>query len=71
MSGIMDELEAWDTAVPVNRDGSYPYDGQAITAYFLDRKVAVIPLSDLARRAIKRGHGGDLMLEIAGIKAPS
>jgi hypothetical protein len=60
LSGITEDenFSEFDYAVPINENGTYPYNGRAITVYWKgDKGVEIIPHSSLAAMAIKRQQG--------------
>lgn len=55
-SGIenQSDFSTFDYAIPINEDGSYPYDGNAISVYKKGRYFAeIVPYSELAKMALK------------------
>jgi len=52
LSQISKDLKEFDTAIPMNSNGSYPFNGRAITCYFKDGRVELVEYKTLAKMAL-------------------
>ena len=67
LSGLktLEEYSTFDYAVPIRRDGTYPFEGRAIAVYFKRRAFPEIwPYSRLAAMAIVRGNDDEELREV-------